>query len=141
MKHYKMDVKLKGLDEEDIKVPVHQNASGVTDEWGDTPADIFKLILLNSPMKTQNDSIQGTRLYQAIKEAENNWKAYQEDSAKAADAVEPVLNIEDGVYDWFCSIADQITPPLFRLNGNIVYKFIKDGFIKAHAPTPEKAKV
>lgn len=81
--------------------------------------EILWLLLNNAPLRTQNDSIQGMRLAQAL------------DKADGAEIIE----IEEGVHDWLKPIAEQLTPSIFRVNGNLVYDLVKDGFIKAKEPT------
>ena len=76
---------------------------------------ILWLILNNAPLQTQNDSIQGMRLAQALDGSKNG-----------------VIEFEDGVHDWLKPIAEKITPPLFRVNANLVYKHICEGFEKPH---------
>ncbi len=115
---------LVGLKDEPVKTPMKFQNQQVS-EWGDTTADMFEYILGNALIKTQNDSIQGTRLYNALEKARN-------DKGNAGEFIE----IEDGLHDWFKPIAEQMTPVLFRLNGNIVYEFIREGFEKAVAPKP-----
>jgi hypothetical protein len=79
---------------------------------------VFWSILNNSPIKSQNDSIQGMRLAQAL------------DKAKDSDTIE----LEDGTHDWIKPIAEQQTPSLFRLNGHLIYELIKEGFEKPNEP-------
>lgn len=72
------------------------------------------LILNNAPLKTQDDSIQGQRLAKAL------------DTAKDGGIIE----MEEGTHDWLKPIAEKVTPQLFRVNGNLVYKHICEGFEK-----------
>jgi len=68
------------------------------------------VILNNAPIQTQEDSINGLRLAEALDESRD------------------VIEIEDGVHDWLKKVAEKVTPPLFRINGNLVYKFICEGY-------------
>lgn len=83
--------------------------------------NIFWLILNNAPIQTQQDSINGQRLAQAL------------------DAAKDTIELEEGVHDWIKPIAEKVTPQLFRVNGNTVYKHICEGFEKPHKPK-EKEK-
>lgn len=100
---------------EDIKIPMGD---------GKVPSTEFchalRFILNNASFQSQNDSIQGARLADAIDNAEGK----------------EVVEMEEGVYDWLVIVAETVTPTLFRISGNIVYKFICEGFEKA----PEPAK-
>lgn len=80
-------------------------------------ANILFMILNNAPLQTQNDSIQGVSLAKSLDAAKNG-----------AD-----IEIEDGVHNWLKPIAEKLTPQLFRVNGNIIYEHIKEGFEKPHA--------
>lgn len=75
-----------------------------------TLKEILWLVLNNSPMASQNDSIQGARLAQAL------------------DAATDFIEMEDGVYDWLVTVAEKVTPPLFKINGDRVYKHICEKF-------------
>lgn len=77
-----------------------------------TMKQILWLILNNAPLQTQNDSIQGMRLAQSL-EGMKNGK----------------IEMEEGVHDWLKPIAEKVTPVLFRVNGNLIYKHICEGFI------------
>ena len=83
--------------------------------------NIFWLILNNAPIQTQQDSIQGQRLAQAL------------------DAAKDTIEVEEGVHDWLKPLAEKVTPQLFRVNGNTIYKLICEGFEKPHKPK-EKAE-
>ncbi|KKN38047.1 hypothetical protein LCGC14_0757590 [marine sediment metagenome] len=80
---------------------------------------VMRVILNNAPLQTQQDSINGMRLAQALDAVKNGVEA---------------IELEEGVHDWLKPIAEKLTPALFRVNGNIVYKHICDGFEKAHQP-------
>lgn len=84
--------------------------------------NVFWIILNNAPLKTQNDSIQGMRLAEALDKAKDNG----------------VIEIEEGVHDWIKPIAEQLTPQIFRLNGNNIYLLIKEGFDKPKQSKEEK---
>jgi hypothetical protein len=81
-------------------------------------SDAIWAILNNAPIKTQNDSIQGMRLAQALVKAQDSG----------------IIEMEDGVHDWLKPLAEQVTPSIFRVNGSIVYELIKEGFIKGESP-------
>lgn len=86
-----------------------------------TMKQIFWLILNNAPLQTQNDSIQGMRLAQALDGSKDGF-----------------IEFEDGVHDWLKPIAEKATPLLFRVNGNLVYKHICEGFEKPHQPKDKR---
>lgn len=117
MKRYKQNHGIMGNNGEVVKCGLEVKEGQVT-KWGETTGDIFMAILGNCSLQTQNDSIQGGRCYQAI------------ESAKGKEFIE----IEEGTHDWLVPIAEKVTPPLFRINGNLVYLFVKDGFEKAQQP-------
>lgn len=77
---------------------------------------ILWLILNNAEIRTQQDSIQGKRL------------------AEALDAAKGTIEMEDGVHDWLKPQAEKLTPILFRISGNDVYKHICEGYEKPHQP-------
>ena len=85
-----------------------------------TLGKVLRIILNNAPLKTQQDSINGVRLAQAIDKAE--------------DEGESTISIEEGIHDWIKPIAEDLTPKLFRLNGNTIYLIIKEGFVKENKP-------
>jgi len=96
-----------------LKIPISQEG-----EMSTETRHIFLAILNSAEFKTMDDSIQGNRLANEIEEAK-----YKEE-----------VVIEDGVHDWLKRKAEQVCPILFRVNGNIVYEFIKEGFEKPHQP-------
>ena len=107
-----------------IKIPITQAG-----ELSTETRHVFQAILNRISFKTNDDSVQGFRLANAIDEAEGK------------DTIE----IGEGVYDWLknkMAEADregyQVCPSIFRVNGGIVNDFIKDGFNKPHQPAEEK---
>lgn len=103
-----------------IKIPISQ-AGGMSTET----RHIFLAIMSNAEFKTIDDSIQGNRLANDI------------DAAEGKDEIV----LEDGVHDWLKRKAEQVCPALFRVNGEIVYEFVKEGFTKPHQPkTKEEGK-
>lgn len=103
-----------------IKIPISQAG-----EMSTETRHIFLVVLNASELKVQDDSIQGKRLADAIDEAEGKDE----------------IVIGEGVYDWLkrkLEVVDregyQVCPRLFRVNGEIVYEFIKEGFEKPHQP-------
>ena len=90
----------------------------IVDEGEVSVINVMWTILNNAPLKTQDDSIQGARLAEAL--------------TKAKDT--DVIELEEGVHDWLKPIAEKLTPQLFRINGNVIYKFILEGFEKPHDP-------
>ena len=103
-----------------IKIPISQ-----TGEMSTETRHVFQIIMNNADFKTMDDSIQGNRLANAIDKAEGKDE----------------IAIEDGVHDWLKRKAEQVCPTLFRVNGSIVYEFIKEGFNKPHQPKgKEKGK-
>ncbi len=100
-----------------LKIPIAQG------ELSTETRHVFLAILNNTEIKTNDDSIQSVRFAIAIDEAEGQ------------DAVE----LGEGVYDWLKKKLDatdkegyQLCPRLFRVNGSVVYEFIKDGYDKPH---------
>lgn len=112
-KKFRNNNELTGFDGNPVRVPLKSNGS-IVSEWGYSTYDMFQVLLLNASTKTQNDCIQGSRLFKALEDGKN----------------EGYIVLEDGVYDWLRDIAESLTPMIFRYNGNIVYEFIKDGFEK-----------
>ena len=95
---------------------------------------VFQAVLNNIQFRTNNDSVQGVRLADAI------------DEAKDKDIIE----VGEGVYDWMVIKIDetvrnqmfpdgyQVCPLIFRVNGEKVSEFIKEGFEKPHQPGEKK---
>lgn len=100
-----------------IKIPISQAG-----EMSTETRHVFLAIMNNAEFRTIDDSIQGNRLANAIDEAEGKDE----------------IVLEEGVYDWMKKKAEQGCPVLFRVNGSIVYEFIKDGFKKPHQPEEKK---
>jgi len=103
-----------------IKIPITQAG-----EMSTETRHIFLAVLNSSELKTIDDSVQGNRLATAIDEAEGK------------DEIE----IGEGVYDWLRKKLEavdregyQVCPRLFRVNGEIVNEFIKNGYEKPHQP-------
>lgn len=122
--HYSNDGVLGYNGKDKIKIPIDQAGKMSTET-----RHIFLSILNASELKTQDDSIQGNRLATAIDEAEGKDE----------------IVIGEGVYDWLKKKMDavnqqgyQVCPMLFRVNGEIVYEFIKEGFIKPHESSGKK---
>lgn len=100
-----------------IKIPISQSGEMSTEF-----RHVLLAILNNSEFKTMDDSIQGNRLANAI------------DKAEGKDFVE----MEEGVHDWLKRKAEQVCPVIFRVNGSVIYEFIKEGFEKARQPIEKK---
>lgn len=96
-----------------IKIPMTQSG-GMSEET----RHIFLAIMNNAEFRTMDDSINGNRLASAI------------DAAEGQDEIV----LEEGVHDWLKKKAETVCPSLFRVNGSIVYEFVKEGFAKPHAP-------
>jgi len=119
MKVFKNTV-VTGYDGKPIKLPFREN-EGDPMQFREAKLDfVLRIILNNAPISTQNDSIQGQRLAQAL------------------DAAKGTIELEDGIHDWLKPIAEKATPQLFRVNGNVVYKYICEAFEKPHQPVEEK---
>lgn len=101
-----------------IKIPMSQAG-----EMSTETRHIFLAIMNNAEFRTLDDSIQGNRIANAIDEAEGKDE----------------IVLETGEYDWLKKKAEQVCPSLFRVNGSIVYEFVKEGFKKPHEPA-EKEK-
>ena len=120
-KRFRNEHGLIGFNGEPIKVPLRIEGEGqnaVVVEWGEKTYDIFKAILMNAPTKTQNDCIQGVRVFDAL------------EKGKDAEFIE----LEEEGHTWIKPQAEQLTPAIFRFNGHIVYDFVKEGFEKAKQP-------
>ena len=110
-----------------IKIPISQAGDLSTET-----RHVFLAILNVCELKVMDDSIQGGRLADAVDEAEGKDE----------------FVIGEGVYDWLkkkLEVVDrdgyQICPRIFRVNGSVVYEFIKEGFNKSHQPSgKEKVK-
>ena len=96
-----------------IKIPISQAG-----EMSTETRHIFMAIMNNAEFKTMDDSIQGNRLASAIDEAEGK----------------DFIEIGEGVHDWLKRKAEAVCPVIFRVNGSIVYEFVKEGFEKPHEP-------
>ena len=121
MKVFKNTV-VTGYDGKPIRLPFREN-EGDPMQFKEAKLDfVLRIILNNAPISTQNDSIQGQRLAQAL------------------DAAKATIELEDGVHDWIKPIAEKATPQLFRVNGNVVYKYICEGFEKPHEPEEKEEK-
>ena len=119
-----------GRGNEKIKIPLSQDGEVSTET-----RHVFLAILNNVQFRTSEDSIQGTRLADAI------------DEAKGKDIIE----IGEGVHDWLTKRINetiksqmfpegyQICPFIFRVNGEKVSEFIKSGYEKSHL-SKEKIK-
>ena len=83
---------------------------------------ILWLILNNAPIQTQQDSIQGQRLAQALDSVKNG-----------------TIELEEGTHDWLKTVAEKATPAIFRVNGHLVYQHICEGFEKAKQPAESQA--
>ncbi len=107
-----------------IKIPISQAGQMSTET-----RHIFLAILNVLELKSIDDSIQGSRLADAIDEAEDKDE----------------IVIGEGVYDWLKKKMEavnregyQVCPLLFRVNGSIVNEFIKEGFNRPHEPQGKK---
>lgn len=101
---------IKGYNGEDIKVPMGGDL--LSTEF----RHVLRIILNNAPIQSQDDSIQGMRLATAIDNADGK----------------KIIEIEEGVHDWLKTVSLKVTPLVFRINGNVVYKHICEGFEKPH---------
>lgn len=107
-----------------IKIPISQAGQLSTET-----RHVFLAILTSLELKTIDDSIQGNRLANAIDEAEGK----------------DFIEIGEGVYDWIKKKLEavdregyQVCPRLFRVNGEIVNEFIKEGFEKPRQSSEQK---
>ena len=115
------NVMLKGYDGKDVQVAIQENGNM---EVKEAKLDFaLRLILAHAPMQSQDDSINGARLAQAL------------DDAKDKKTIE----MGEGVHDWLKIVAKAVTPTIFRHNGNVVYLHICEGFEKPKE-TPDKEK-
>ena len=113
------NIVLNGYNGEPMRMGVRENDNDLP-EFKEAKLDlVMRVILNNAPLQTQQDSINGMRLAMALDKVKN-W-------------AEPI-ELEDGVHDWFKPVAEKLTPTIFRVNGNLVYKHICEGFEKAHQP-------
>ncbi len=109
---------LNGYNGKPIKLQIREDEGDVLESKEAKLDFILRIILNNAPLQTQQDSINGMRLAQSL------------------DAAEETIELDDGVHDWLKPIAEKLTPTIFRVNGNIVYVHVCEGFEKSH----EKAK-
>lgn len=116
MKIFKNTI-IKGYDGKSI--PLQELKDGKTEIIGATSLHIFYAILNLSPIQTQNDSIQGMRMALALDKVKD----------KGGN-----IELEDGIHDWLKPLAEKLTPQLFRVNGNIVYQYVCEGFEKQKQP-------
>ena len=80
--------------------------------------NLLNVILTNAPFQTQQDSKEGALLAQAI------------ETGKGGEFIE----LEESTHEWLKKAAEQVTPALFRVNGNVIYEYLKEGFEKIHQP-------
>ena len=125
MKRFK-NAPLLGFDGEKIKVPIKKPGTENEVMIGEDFKSILQCLVLNAPpptFKTQNDSIQAMRLMQALDHLQDGF-----------------IEIEEGVHDWLKEKAVEVTPQIFRINGNIVYEHIREGFEKPNQPKEKGEK-
>ena len=116
-----------GWDDEPIMKP--QSQEDMVAKKEPEPASLFNIIWMivnNAPVKTQQDSINAGRLGLSLREC-------------GADGGE--IRMDDDVHDWFKPIAKEVTPALFRLSGNQVYKHICEGFEKKPQPADRRVEI
>lgn len=108
-----------------LKLPITLKSGELSTET----RHVFLMLMNNMPFKTMDDSIQGNRLATAIDEAEDK----------------KTIEIGEGVYDWLIKKMNEkgqdgseVCPTIFRVNGKVVYDFIKEGFNKPHEPKAKK---
>ncbi|KKN23713.1 hypothetical protein LCGC14_0902140 [marine sediment metagenome] len=117
------NIVLNGYNGEPMRMAVREN-DGDPIELKEAKLDsVMRIILNNAPLQTQQDSINGMRLAMALDKAKNGAAT---------------IEIEDGVHDWLKPVAEKLTPSIFRVNGNLVYKHICEGFEKAHQSQDQK---
>ncbi len=107
-----------------IKIPVTAPTPTVPAVMSTETRHIFLAILNNSDFKIMDDSIQGNRLATAIDEAEGKDE----------------IVIGEGVHDWLKKRAEQVCPAIFRVNGSIVYEFVREGYQKPHQSKEKTAR-
>lgn len=100
---------VKGYKGEDILTPMGDGKAPSTEF-----RHALRWVLNNAPFQSQEDCEEGMKLAMAIDKAEGKR----------------VVELEDSTHKWLVRVAKALTPPLFRLNGNIVYKYICEGFKK-----------
>ena len=105
------NIEVTGYNNKPVNVQINEKGDTRILTW----VEAFQFILNNAPLKTQQDSINGMRLQLALDKAKENGNN---------------IEIEEGVHDWLKPIAEQFTPLIFRVNGNIIYEHIKEGFDK-----------
>ncbi len=117
------NVVLNGYNGEPMRMAVRENDNDLP-EFKEAKLDlVMRIILNNAPLQTQQDSINGMRLAQALDKAKNGAAT---------------IELEDGVHDWLKPVAEKLTPTIFRVNGNLVYKHICEGFEKTHQSQEKK---
>ena len=114
---------VKGYDGKAIQLPMLDG--NVTVIKDGLLVNILYAVLNNAQIQPQNDSIQMVRLIIALDKARD----------KGGD-----IELEDGVHDWLKIKAEGATPPIFRQNGNEVYKHICEGFEKPKQPDRKEHK-
>ena len=79
-------------------------------------SNVLYTIMNGMSIRTQKDSIECAKLSRVLD--------------KVVGEELKVIEMEDGTHDWLKLVAENVTPSLFRVNGNVVYVVIKEGFIK-----------
>ncbi len=120
MKVFK-NVPLNGYDGKPIQLPIRDSQDSPMEMKDAMLVNILWLIWNSAPCETQVDSKNGRLLCEAL------------DAAKGKRTIE----MEEGVHEWLKPVAERVTPKVFRVNGNIVYEHIKEGFEKLRHPKDE----
>ena len=76
------------------------------------------------PCKTLDDSTKKRSLKQALLASVRTGK----------------IELEPEVFKWLKTASEQVCPAVFRVNGSIVYEFVKEGFAKSHEPKAKTAR-
>ena len=100
---------IKAYNGEEIKIPMGDGVAPSTEF-----RHALRWILNNAPFQTQEDCINSVSLSRSIDKAEGKR----------------IVEIEDVPYEWLKKKAEVVTPGIFRVNGNIVYTYICEGFKK-----------
>lgn len=126
MKRFANEI-INGWNEKPIRVPYQEEGSEKREIVDAKLYNIMYLIMVNAPFKTQEDSKNGMWLAQSLEKAKSNG----------------FIEIEESVHDWLKKVTSEISPALFKIDGNIVYELIKEGFEKVRQPASgsEKPKV
>ena len=89
-----------------------------------TLANVMYAIMNSYNLATQKDSVECANVSRVLD--------------KVVAGEEPLIELEDTTHYWLSQVAEKVTPSVFKVNGNVVYLAIRDGWIKEEKETPKR---